>query len=115
MDKQIVGMAETVATQPLDTSVAVLVDLLAVIVKEWLPVKIHHACTGPVWTQQLATSVTVAWDMQEQTVMKPPNAVIHHVSMGYVMIPQEDITAVVHLGIRGRTATVLSNAATTPV
>lgn len=34
MDKQIVGMAETVATQPLDTSVAVLVDLLAVIVKE---------------------------------------------------------------------------------
>lgn len=34
MDKQIVGMAETVATQPLDTSVAVLVDLLAVIAKE---------------------------------------------------------------------------------
>lgn len=33
---------------------------------------------------------------------------IHHVSMGYVMIPQEDITAVVHLGIRGRTATVVS-------
>lgn len=34
MDKQIVGMAETVATQPLGTSVAVLVDLLVVIVKE---------------------------------------------------------------------------------
>lgn len=34
MDKQIVGMAEAVATQPLDTSVAVLVDLLAVIAKE---------------------------------------------------------------------------------
>lgn len=34
MDTQIVGMAETVAIQPLDTSVAVLVDLLAVIVKE---------------------------------------------------------------------------------
>lgn len=37
---------------------------------QWLPVKIHHACTVPVWTHQLAISVTVVWDMQEQTVMK---------------------------------------------